>query len=60
MHFNLAVALVQHGSDARTLAEAVQSFETAAAVFNAAAYPQQHAMISGNLAQARARLEALA
>ena len=60
VHFNLAVALMQRGSDARALAEAVRSFAAAAAVFNAAAYPQQHAMISGNLAQAHARLNALA
>ena len=60
VHFNLAVALMQHSSDARAVADAVRSFEAAAAVFDAAAYPQQHAMISSNLAQARDTLKALA
>lgn len=59
VHFNLAIALMQRGSDAQALAEAVRSFEVAATVFDAEVYPQQHAMISSNLAQARARLKAL-
>ena len=49
---------MQPGSGAQDLQEAVRSFEVAAEVFDAAAYPQQHAMITSNLAQARARLEA--
>lgn len=60
VHFNLAVALMQPGSGAQDLEEAVRSFEVAATVFDAATFPQQHAMITGNLAQARSRLKALA
>ena len=59
VHFNLAVALMQPGSSTEALAEAVRSFEYAEPIFDAVAYPQQHAMIIGNLAQARTRLEGL-